>query len=183
MEWRGPGKVENITSHWLWHVAYPSLSSAPKRSSPKSRILPLPTMVSKLRPRRDTFGRVIQTQEGDHAAEKYLHPHNGRVVPLVVQQATSAINADELGGSEATGTWERSGRVTRNVSAIIRLAQWARSSVFAWVPACILLFFLVSAHSPPASRWYTLTGYPASDPAKCRGYAQERWELRPSASL
>lgn len=109
-------------------------------------------MAPETRPRRDTFGRIIKTQEGDHAAEKYLHPHNGRVVPLVLQQATSAINADERGGSEATGTWERSGRVTKNVSAIIRLAQWARSSVFAWIPACILLVFLVSAQSPPPRR-------------------------------
>lgn len=105
-------------------------------------------MASQIRPRRDTFGRVIEAREEDHAAEKYLHPHNGKVLSLVVQQATSAINVDELGGSEATGTWERSGRVVKNVSPIIRLAQWARSSVFAWIPACILLVGLVSTKSP-----------------------------------
>lgn len=101
-------------------------------------------MVSQVRPRRDAFGRVIETREEDHAAERYLHPHNGKVLPLVVQQATSAIDADELGGSEATGTWIRSGRVIKNISPIIRLAQWARSSVFAWIPACILLVGVVS---------------------------------------
>lgn len=71
------------------------------------------------------------------------------LIPSVIRAATQKL---ERGGSEDAGTWRRCGRLRKHISPIITLAQWADSSLWAWVPACILLLFVVS-HTAACSSW------------------------------
>lgn len=129
----------------------------------------------------DAFERLLEIPQSEHDEEKYLDPDSGKLMPLVVQQATkpklglgtvslstrlsqwvhsyslasyidsipflyrATIQALGYGGNPSSGRCRKSGRLRNQISSAITLAQWADSSPRAWVPSCLLLFFVVSS--------------------------------------
>ncbi|KAK8011568.1 hypothetical protein PG990_010533 [Apiospora arundinis] len=87
----------------------------------------------------DAFKRLIKIHRREYNEEKYLKSGSGKLVPLVVQQATN--RTFKHGGTAETGTWRRSGRLEKQISPVITLAQWAYSTPCAWIPSCVLLLF------------------------------------------
>ncbi|KAK8120018.1 uncharacterized protein PG998_004644 [Apiospora kogelbergensis] len=91
----------------------------------------------------DSFGRAVKIRKEDFAQEMYLSPVDGRLVRLVVQGTSHGSFSP--GGTEASGTWERSGPAIMKVSSVLRLVYWTYSSMIGlkWIPSCLLILVML----------------------------------------